>query len=143
MNYSSWKLPITIIKSSNAADKLDPSYIDNSQIYVWGGSDCDCLYIYDSSNSTLWPVYMTDNGTQLSNQRQIGLIGSMMFHNANGAQGPMYVHDFANSSTWEVGNFSGIWFMMEYDSSIIFTGVGDGNGAEYWRLWIEQSASFN
>jgi ELWxxDGT repeat protein len=142
MNYSSWKLPITIIKSSNAADKLDPSYIDNSQIYVWGGSDCDCLYIYDSSNSTLWPVYMTDNGTQLSNQRQIGLIGSMMFHNVNGAQGPMYVHHFANSSTWVVGNFSGIWFMMEYDSSIIFTGIGDNSGSEYWRLSIERESTF-
>lgn len=66
-----------------------------------------------------------------------------MFYNAYGTQGPMYVYDFANSSTWEVGNFSAIWFMMEYDSSIIFTGVGDDNGAEYWRLWIEQSASFN
>jgi ELWxxDGT repeat protein len=142
MNYSSWKLPITIKKNHNA-DILDPSIIVNSQIYFWGGQDCDCLYIYDSTNSTLWPVNMTFNGTQLSNQRQIGFIGSMMFHNANGAQGPMYVHDFANSSTWEVGNFSGLWFMMEYDSSIIFTGVGDGNGAEYWRLWIEQSASFN
>jgi ELWxxDGT repeat protein len=142
MNYSSWKLPITIKKNSNA-DKLDPSYIDNSQIYFWGGQDCDCLYIYDSTNSTLWPVNMTFNGTQLSNQRQIGFIGSMMFHNANGPQGPMYVHDFANSSTWEVGNFSGLWFMMEYDSSIIFSGIGDNSGTEYWRLWIEQSVSFN
>jgi ELWxxDGT repeat protein len=141
MNDSSWKLPITIDKDSNA-NKLDPSYIDNSQIYFWGGSDCDCLYIYDSSNSTLWPVYMTDNGTQLLRQRQIGFIGSMMFFNNHSASGPLYVHNFANSSTWVVGNFSGIWFMMEYDSSIIFSGTGDNSGTEYWRLWVERESTF-
>jgi ELWxxDGT repeat protein len=141
MNDSSWKLPITIDKDSNA-NKLDPSYIDNSQISFWGGADCDCLYIYDSSNSTLWPVNMTFNGVQLSSQRQIGFIGSMMFFNNLSASGPLYVYDFANSSTWEVRNFSGIWFMIEYDTSIIFAGIGDNSGYEYWRLWVEHESTF-
>ena len=140
MNYSSWKLPITIMKN-DASESVDPSYIDNSQIYFWGGSDCDCLYIYDSSNSTLWPIYMTDNGTQLLNQRQIGFIGSMMFF-SNNSGSALYVHNFANSSSWEVGKFTIIWDMKEYDSSIIFSGIGDNNEYEYWRLWVERESTF-
>ena len=139
MNDSSWKLPIQIHKNSNA-DRVDPSLVHRGELYFWNYSN---LYIYNSQNSTVWPVTFTVDETILTRQRQIGFIGDLMFFGANSASGPIYVHNFANSTTWEVVNFSGNWDFMAYDDSLIFSATGDYSGAEYWRLQIERTITFH